>query len=55
MGLVQWIQVCHCSYTGFPMSNWCFSSDSFDKFGKDLVHVRGSNLEHLNHFSASDV
>ena len=51
----QKIQVCHCSYTGFPMSKWCFSSDSFDKFGKDLVHVRGSNLEHVNHFSASDI
>ena len=28
------------STTGFPMSKWCFSKDSFDTFGKYLDHVR---------------
>ena len=34
--------------TGFPMSKCCFSSDSFDTFGKDLVHVRALKLVFCN-------
>ena len=33
--------------TGFPISKWCISMDSFDTFGKDLTQLKYHNLAKL--------